>query len=337
MPLDLEALGNRWADRPAVIFPSDALSFAGLAERVLACARDLAGHGVSAGDRIGLVCGLDADTVVSILAAQELGCVLLPLGADAPSAARERVLATFRPAWVVEGGEPSAVGSSAVTSGGPEVLALTSSGSTGAPKLALVTASQLRARADLYIRRCRLSSDDRTLMIYPPHHAGGMHALLVSLSVGSALVFPASAHPRTVVRTCAAQGVTCLPGPATLFELLVRHRSNDWPSLPCLRLARSGTANLPLETHRAFTEGFQIPLWHSYGASEAGPICVNRSGAAHDGRLALGAPLAGVEVRVCDEHGDDHVFERERHAGCEHAAERDGERPGQRRDRPGSH
>jgi long-chain acyl-CoA synthetase len=127
--------------------------------------------------------------------------------------------------------------------------------------------------------------------------------LLASLSVGASLVFPASAHPRSLIRTCAAEGVTLLHGSATLFDLMVRSRRADWPELDGVRFARANAAGLSLETQRAFTEAFGIALWQSYGASESGGICVNRSGASHDGMLALGAAGPGVEVRICDEQG----------------------------------
>ncbi len=266
--------------------------------------QELVAQGVTRGDRLGVVCGRGADTIVSILAVYELGCALLPLAEDAPAGARERLVATFRAAWVVEAGKVVRVvsGDSPVAAG-PVALALASSGSTGSPKLALVSREQLRARRDMYVSRHESSSADRTLVNFPLHHAGGMHLLLASVSEGAGLVFAPNSHPRTVVRTCADQGVTLLPGPVTLFELLVRHHSDDATSLEGLRFARSTAANLPLETHRAFTEAFRIPLWQSYGASETGGICNNRSGAAHGGRLALGEPLEGVEVRVCDERG----------------------------------
>lgn len=304
MPLDLDAIGERFAGSPAAIFPSETVSFADLVERVRVRVRRLTARGVTANDRVGVVCGRDADTIVSVLAALELGCALLPLGADAPAAARERLVATFRARWVVEEGEPvEAVSGQPPAAAGPVVLALASSGSTGAPKLALVSAPQLRARRDLYARRQGLRHGDRTLILFPLQHAGGMHLLVASINEGAGLVFAPSSHPRTVLRTCAEQGITSLPGPSSLFEMLVRYGSPERRSLAGLRFARSLAAYLPLEIHRAFTEAFGIPLWQSYGASETGGICVNATGAARDGRLALGAPVKDVEVRVCDEHG----------------------------------
>lgn len=304
MPLDLDAIGDRFAEQPAAIFPSETLSFADLVDRVRVRVRRLTAHGVTAGDRVGVVCGRDSETIVSILSVYELGCALLPLGSDAPPPARERLVAAFRARWVMEEGGPvEVVSGEPPAAAGPVVLALASSGSTGAPKLALVSAPQLRARRDLFSRRHGFRTDDRTLVLFPLHHAGGMHLLVASVSEGAGLVFAPSSHPRTVVRACAEHGITSLPGPPSLFEMLVRHSSDERHSLAGLRYARSTAAHLPLETHRAFTEAFEIPLWQSYGASEAGGICVNATGAAHDGRLALGAVVEGVEVRICDENG----------------------------------
>jgi long-chain acyl-CoA synthetase len=144
--------------------------------------------------------------------------------------------------------------------------------------------------------------DDRTLMTLPLSHASGMHFLIASVRAGAGLVFAPNAHPRTVVRACADHGVTVLPGPPTLFELLARQHSADWPFLARV-CARSGAGGLSLATWRAFTDTFRIPLWQFYGASETGTVCVNRSGACDGERMALGAAEPGVDVRVCDERG----------------------------------
>jgi acyl-CoA synthetase (AMP-forming)/AMP-acid ligase II len=303
MLFDIDAIGNRFAERPAAIFPSGTLSFAELAERVRARVRDLVAHGVTADDRVGVVCGRDADTIVSILSIYELGSALLPFGAELPAPAGERLVASFRAGWVVEEGQPVRVVSGASpAAAGAVVLALASSGSTGTPKLALISVPQLRARDGLYTPERRFGGEDRTLMTLPLPHASGMHFLVASVRLGAGLVFAPNSHPRTVVRACAEQGVTVLPGPPMVFDLLAQHQSEDRAALAGVS-ARSGAGGLSLETHRAFTDAFQIPLWQFYGASEAGTVCVNCSGASHGGRMALGPADEDVEVRVCDERG----------------------------------
>lgn len=309
MALDLDLLEERFAGRTAARFPDESLTYAGLADRARVRAGELRARGIRSGQRTALVCAQSADTIVSIVALLELGSAFLPIGREAPAPDRSRLAAAFRAAWLVESGKPTPMASDSAEQAergpdaGPEVLALASSGSTGRPKLALISGSQLRFRMKQKCSSHDIRRDDRSLAAFPLEHAGGLQLLLASLSQGAGLVFPASAHPRSVIRTCAAEGVTLLHGSATLFDLMVRSRRADWPGLDSVRFARSAAAGVSLETQRAFTEAFGIPLWQSYGASESGGICVNRSGASHGGMLALGAAGSGVEVRICDERG----------------------------------
>jgi long-chain acyl-CoA synthetase len=306
--LDLDALVERFGARSAARFPAEDLSYAQLVDRARVRAGAFRARGVRRGQRAALICGQDSDTIVSLVALLELGSPFVPIGRAAPAPDRRRLAQAYGAAWQVEGGEPAPTGCDAREGrrgpdGEPEALALASSGSTGRPKLALLSASQLRSRNAQKCRSHDIRRDDRSLGVFPIEHTAGVQLLLASLSRGASLVFPPSAHPRSVVRTCADQGVTLLHGSATLFDLLVRGRRADWPGLDGVRFARSTAAGLSLETHRAFTEAFGIPLWQTYGASETGGICVNPDGAFHDGKLALGSADPEVDVRICDERG----------------------------------
>lgn len=309
MTLSLDVLEERFAGRTAARFPAEDLTYVGLVDRARVRAGELRASGIQRGQRTVLVCRQNADTIVSIVALLELGSAFLPIGHEAPAPDRSRLTAAFRAAWVVEDGKPTPTRSDNAAEarrgpdGDPEVLALASSGSTGRPKLALISGSQLRFRTQQKYSSHDIRRDDRSLGVYPIEHTAGLQLLLASLDRGAGLVFPASAHPRSVVRTCTDEGVTLLHGSATFFELMMRSQRADWPGLDDVRFARSNAAGLSLETQRAFTDAFGIPLWQSYGASESGGICVNRSGASHDGMLALGAAVPDVEVRICDERG----------------------------------
>jgi len=307
--LDLDLLEGRFATRAAAQFPDGALTYAGLVDRARVRVGELRARGLEPGQRTALICRQNADTIVSIVSLLELGSPFLPIGHVAPAPDRSRLAAAYRAAWLVEDGKPTPTGRDDAREGRrgpdgePEALALASSGSTGRPKLALLSQSQLRSRMTQKCRSHDIQRNDRNLGVFPIEHTAGLQLLLASLNQGSGLVFPNSAHPRSVLRTCADEGVTLLHGSATLFDFIVRSRRADWPGLDAVRFARSTAVGLSLETHRAFTEAFGIPLWQTYGASEAGGICVNRDGASHDGVLALGAAGLGVDVRICDERG----------------------------------
>jgi long-chain acyl-CoA synthetase len=303
--LDLEALAARHGDAIAVRAGPLTWRYPELAERIRARVRRLAGCGIEPGARVALVCRQAPDTLVSVAALATRGCAVLPLGPGLTATERERLLRSLGATWQVQEEEilgPHAGVAPFDTAG--VALALPSSGSTGAPKLVLRSGPQVRAAVEIFVRAVELRPGERLLALVPLEHSYGLHHLALGAVVaGACLVFPSATHPRSVARDCADEGVALLPAPPVFLDRLTRHRSAAWAPLSGLRAAISVGSALPVEVHGAFEEAFGVPLWQSYGASEAGSVCLNRSGARRDGAVALGAPCPGVDVSVCDAAG----------------------------------
>jgi acyl-CoA synthetase (AMP-forming)/AMP-acid ligase II len=289
--LDLEALAARRGDASAVVGAGGAISYAALAERVTARAAEMRRDTSRGGARSLLRCRRDLATIVDALALLALERAVLPCSDAATPDECAALAAAF----------------DATPSGA--AIALPSSGSTGAPKLVLKSAAQIRAAMEIFARSVALDSSDRVMALVPFEHTYGFVCVLLgTLARGGAIVLPAAGdpretpHPRAILETIRRNEATLFPASAQFFDLLVRfEKASDAEGaaarLP-LRAAISVGSALARRVHAAFTEAFDVPLWQSYGASEAGPVCLNTTGVADGELLALGAPCEGVEVSI---------------------------------------
>ncbi|HET6506984.1 MAG TPA: AMP-binding protein [Baekduia sp.] len=86
MAIDVTTIGDladrgaeRSPDRDAIVFPDVALTSAQLRERSEAYARSLAGLGVGAGDKVGILMANRAEFVLAVFGAAKLGAVVVPI------------------------------------------------------------------------------------------------------------------------------------------------------------------------------------------------------------------------------------------------------------------
>jgi HIP---CoA ligase len=125
---------------------------------------------------------------------------------------------------------------------------LFTSGTTGRPKGVMTTHGQnLRAFRD-WAEVVGLREGDRYLIINPFFHAFGYKAgLLASLMMGATI------HPQLVfdvpqvMARVAAERITMLPGPPTLYQTILNHPDFASFDLSSLRLAVTGAAAIPVE------------------------------------------------------------------------------------------
>jgi len=183
------------------------------------------------------------------------------------------------------------------------------SGTTGAPKGAMLThgasVRTYRAWADLV----GLRAGDRYLVVYPFFHTAGLKSGILACVLKGAVVHP---HPvfdvPSVMATVARERISMLPGPPTVFQSILEHPDLASFDLSSLRLSVTGAAVVPVETVRRMREELKFEtVVTGYGLTETtGTVSMCR----HDDPPeviagSVGRPLPGVEVRVVDDAGDD--------------------------------
>jgi len=177
----------------------------------------------------------------------------------------------------------------------PALICFTS-GTTGAPKGAVLRHRNLLAATESVTRAWRMSPDDRLVHCLPVFHAHGLAvgAYGTMTAGGSAVLLPGF-DPAAVADAARAERATLFFGVPTMYHRLVATgRATD---LSGLRLCVSGSAPLPAELHAAATAAIGSVVLERYGMTET---LMNTSNPYEGERRAgtVGFPLPGVEVVV---------------------------------------
>jgi acyl-CoA synthetase (AMP-forming)/AMP-acid ligase II len=184
---------------------------------------------------------------------------------------------------------------------------LFTSGTTGHPKGAMATHAQtLRAYRD-WSEVVGLRAGDRYLVVNPFFHGFGYKAgWLASLMMGATVIPHAVFEPGAVMARVAAEGVTVLPGPPTLYQAILDHPDRTAHDLSSLRLAVTGAAVIPVELiHRMRRELTFDTIITGYGLTESTGIATMCRYDDDPETIATtsGRAIPGVEVRVVDDAG----------------------------------
>jgi HIP---CoA ligase len=184
---------------------------------------------------------------------------------------------------------------------------LFTSGTTGAPKGAMLTHRASVRAYDAWSTVVGLDSGDRYLIVNPFFHAFGLKAGILACLLKGATIIP---HPvfdvPSVMRRVSEEKVTMLPGPPAIYQTILDHPDLDRYDLASLRLAVTGAAPVPVEMiHRMREELTFETIVTGYGLTEATGIATM---CRHDDdpetiSLTAGRAIPGVEVSVVDDEG----------------------------------
>ncbi len=308
-----------WLERPddvVLVDGGDGWTLPGAA--IEAATRDLAGRiaaaGVGAGDRVLLSRAPSVETVLAYVAVLRLGAVVVP--ANTAYTARElaHIVGDVRPVLALVddaaridgvpayGGRlddlPPAVAATLDASADDDLAMVAyTSGTTGAPKGAMLSHGNLRAGADALVQTWGWTRSDRLLHTLPLFHMHGLGAGLNGSFTAGASVVLSRFEPALVVETASAYGATLYFGVPTMYAKLAE--AGRLTGLRGLRLLVSGSAPLdPVLFAQIAAEAGQPPV-ERYGMTETVMLTSN----ALDDRVpgCVGRALPGVEVRLGDE------------------------------------
>jgi len=241
--------------------------------------RFLAGRGVRSGDVVGVRLPNLWQYVALELAIPALGAVILPM----PMGLGEHELR-----WLFEKTQPAltittadldgvaAAGSSQRRTPDPEPdriveIAMTS-GTTGMPKLASLSARLKQVTFEGFTSRLEITEDDRVLPMTPlTQGIGGM--CLYCLRVGAALVMLREAHwtPEHCLDIADRSRATVLVGVPTNVIRMLNHPIQAPSSLRAVAVAG---APLPPEVAERWETSTSVPISSFYGSMDAGQLAV---------------------------------------------------------------
>ena len=204
--------------------------------------------------------------------------------------------------------DPGEVANRAARIGGDDMCDIIfTSGTTGAPKGAMMGhAASIRAFW-AWTDVIGLRADDRYLIVNPFFHAFGLKAGILACVLRGATMVP---HPvfdvPSVMRRIEEERITMLPGPPAIYQTILNDPDLGDRDLSSLRLAVTGAAPVPVEMLEQMRSvlGFETVVT-GYGLTEAhGIVTMNR----HDDPPELisssdGRAIEGVEVKTVDRGG----------------------------------
>jgi acyl-CoA synthetase (AMP-forming)/AMP-acid ligase II len=293
------------------------LSYASLEGHVAAREHQFRRWGLERGERVGLSIGDPLTFAAWFLAAMCAGLWVAPLD---PSAAphiatvleRGRVLrlsaivseheapaapSSFR--WHhVEADDFDVDESGELTDGVSEGgVVLSSSGTTGAPKVIPLSTFQVLSTATLIANHHQLDESDRGFNPLPLWHINAeVVGLLATLVAGASLVLDERFHRTGFWRLIDEFEVTWINAvPAIISRLAVPIESEVAPR--CVRFIRSASAPLAPALFEQFEATWELPVIQTYGMTEAASqICATPvNGARKAGSVGV---AVGVDVRV---------------------------------------
>jgi len=181
------------------------------------------------------------------------------------------------------------------------------SGTTGRPKGAMTTHAQTLRTFATWASIVGLAEGDRYLVVNPFFHTFGYKAGIVACLMQGATIVPEPVFDvDKVLATVAAERVTVLPGPPTLYQSILEHPRRAEHDLSSLRLAVTGAAVVPVELVRRMSAelGFGTVLT-AYGLTEStGTVTMCRRGDDPETIAGTsGRAIPGLEVRVVDDKG----------------------------------
>jgi malonyl-CoA/methylmalonyl-CoA synthetase len=184
----------------------------------------------------------------------------------------------------------------ALDTAGPDDPALIcyTSGTTGAPKGALLRHRNLLSATESVRLAWRWGPEDRLVHCLPVFHAHGLCVgVYGTLCAGASAVLLPGFDPATVAGEVLDEKASLFFGVPTMYHRLLR--SGHAGSLRRLRLAVSGSAPLSKDLHAAASAAIGAPVLERYGMTET---LMNVSNPYDGDRRAgtVGFPLPGVEV-----------------------------------------
>jgi long-chain acyl-CoA synthetase len=185
---------------------------------------------------------------------------------------------------------------------------LYTSGTTGNPKGAQLSHSNMVMNADICLDLLEAKPGDVALVTLPLFHSFGQTVLMNGcFMAGAALSLLPRFTPDAALGIMQRDGVTIFAGVPTMYWALFSypHAEEQFDMARIagqLHTAVSGGSALPVELLRNFEARFKVPILEGYGLSETSPVAsfnlrrkVRKPG-------SIGIPVWGVQMALVDEN-----------------------------------
>ena len=285
--------------------------------------------GLRPGDRVLISCGLNPASTLAYLGAMYAGCVPVLVDERTLAASGDLVFAKAhaKAAWTAKGvrwdwarknGFPQIegncdprpvhlLGSAPCTENDLAVL-MPTSGSTGVPRLVMVSHGNLIANTEAIIRSQQLGTDEKAMLIMPVSYCFGASIMHTHLYQGGGVVFDSRfMFPDKVLQAINTYGCTTFAGVPTVYNILLRRSHLQSIALPGLRrFLQAGGVLAPESVQEMRNIVPMTNFFVMYGQTEA----TARISCLPPDRLgeklgSAGVPLDNLTTRIVDDKGQE--------------------------------
>lgn len=311
--------------RVALRVADRALDERGLAAACAGIVELLEEKGTAPGDVVAVYTQPALETMVALVACAASGRLVVPIDPKLGARERAHVLGDAQPVLALAA-EPEAVrghdgpttlaaplragdvrvlGPRPITHAAPMLLLYTS-GTTGAPKGALLSSANVAADLDALADAWAWTQDDTIVHALPLFHVHGLVlGLFGALRRGGALSWVPRFSPEEVARAMDAEARPVLFAVPTMHHRLADAAASSRDVRAALARARllvSGSAALPAREHERIASLTGQRIVERYGSTETLIVCAVRADG--DRRPGIvGPPIAGIELRLLDDAG----------------------------------
>ena len=181
------------------------------------------------------------------------------------------------------------------------------SGTTGAPKGAMLKHSAVVRGYNDWADIIGLQARDRYLIVNPFFHSFGLNAgILASLMKGACMLPHPIFDVQQVMERVPQDKITMLPGPPAIYQTILNHPDLETFDMTTLRLAVTGAAAIPVEMIIQMRErlGFE-KIVTGYGLTEGSGLATM---CRHDDDPEIiaktsGRAMPGMEIKIVDDNG----------------------------------
>jgi fatty-acyl-CoA synthase len=185
-------------------------------------------------------------------------------------------------------------------------MILYTSGTTGAPKGAIITQKMMFWNSVNTGLRLNLTQNDVNVSFLPFFHTGGWNVLTTPLlHRGAKVIIAKKFEAERILELCEKEKVTILFGVPTTMDMMYRSSRFANSDLSSVRYAIVGGEPMPIDLIKSWQEK-GIPIRQGFGLTEFGPNVfslpeedsIRKAG-------SIGFPNFYVDVRVVDDSGQD--------------------------------
>lgn len=316
-----EILNVGEANKVALIYKGQMISYSELRDNVNALRNYLYLNGVRQGDRVGLFYKNSPEFIYSYFAVISLGAVIVPFNIMLTPRELEymvndasiNLIVTMQKLDIdtkqVVIPEVSDIFSTNAEvphidiDENDESTIIYTSGTTGLPKGAVLTHKNLVANTNSVYEEISINNADNFLTVLPCFHSFAWTVTVAApLSRGATLTIMEMFNPGEALRNIAEYKVTVVAGVPAMFNFY--YMAGTKQMFESVRIFICGGASLTTKLFNGFKEKFGLTIMEGYGLSEASPVVTfNPLEKSKPG--SIGTPLNGVEVKIVNANGDE--------------------------------